>query len=447
MAESRGGSPKNSNLRGRAEQKMKEGTAQSAGGSRVTEHELIHELEVHQLELEMQNEELRRAHLELEISRAKYFSLFDLAPVGYFTISEKGIILEANLTGAAMLGVARWDLINRRFTAWVSEDSHQSVYAHRKQVFASRTAEACEVKLRRADGTVFHAQLTSEVGRDPDGDLTQCRTAVVDITDRRRILDDLEVANEELKCSNIELERFAHMASHDLREPLRTVSCFMQLLKKRYKGRLGADADEFIGYAVDGARRMEALVEGLLHYSHAGALHIRLEPADCGTILEETLFNLKAAIEESRAEIKHDSLPRIMADKDQIVSVFQNLIGNAIKFRGLERPRVHISAARDDGEWVFSMRDNGIGIDPECKDRIFLVSQRLNPDDTYPGTGMGLAICMKIIKRHGGRIWVESKPGKGSTFYFTLPVMPEVAPPQLTDDAAAPQTSTAPDFS
>lgn len=201
------------------------------------------------------------------------------------------------------------------------------------------------------------------------------------------------------------------------------VASYTQLLAKRYKGKLDTDADEFIGYAVDGANRMQRLINDALAYSRVTTQGHGFELMDCHALLEEVLDDLRLAVDESRAAVTHDVQLTVMADRGQLGQVFQNLIGNAIKFRGQEPPWVHISAMRKDAAWQFAIRDNGIGIDPQYADRIFVVFQRLHTKDEYPGTGIGLAICKKIIERHGGRIWVESQLGKGATFYFTLPAV------------------------
>jgi light-regulated signal transduction histidine kinase (bacteriophytochrome) len=242
-----------------------------------------------------------------------------------------------------------------------------------------------------------------------------------EIEERKRAEEALKQKTEALARSNQELEQFAYVASHDLQEPLRMVTSYVQLLARRYQNRLDSDAEEFINFAVDGATRMHILINDLLAYSRVGTQGKSFEPTNCETILQQSLDNLKMTMEETGAVVTHDSLPTVMADDLQLGQLFQNLIGNAIKFHGEERPSVHVSVRPDGNQWVFSVRDNGIGIAPELTERIFLIFQRLHGNEKYPGTGIGLAVCKKIVECHGGRIWVESALGKGATFYFTLP--------------------------
>jgi len=244
---------------------------------------------------------------------------------------------------------------------------------------------------------------------------------VKEIAERKLAMAALATKDEELQRSNAELEQFAYVASHDLQEPLRMVGSYTQLLARRYQGKLDADADEFIAFAVDGVTRMQGLINDLLQYSRVGTRGRTPEPTDSGTVLDRALLNLKLAIEDNRASVTSDPLPVVLADDRQLEQLFQNLIGNAVKYHGDEPPRVHISAQRSDGTWTFAVKDNGIGIEPQYYGRIFQIFQRLHTRQEYSGTGIGLAVCKKIVERHGGRIWVESEPGKGSTFMFTLP--------------------------
>ncbi len=241
------------------------------------------------------------------------------------------------------------------------------------------------------------------------------------------ILEDLdaekrkvEAANQELARSNAELEQFAYVASHDLQEPLRMVSSYTQLLETRYGDTLDDKAKKYIFYAVDGARRMQGLINDLLTYSRVGTRAQPLERTDSHAALGEAIRNLSSALAETGALVTNGDLPLVLADRSQLVQLFQNLLGNAVKFHGLESPRVHVSAEARGDEWVFRVQDNGIGIPAQHFERIFVIFQRLHTREEFPGTGIGLALCKRVVERHGGRIWVESEPGVGSSFYFSL---------------------------
>jgi light-regulated signal transduction histidine kinase (bacteriophytochrome) len=257
--------------------------------------------------------------------------------------------------------------------------------------------------------------------RDQQGSPTGIIGYAIDITARKQAEETLRYQAAELQRSNEELQQFAYVASHDLQEPLRMVTSYMQLLAQRYQGTLDAEAEEFIGYAVEGARRMKSLIDDLLAYSRVGTRREPFVPVDCKEVLQQTLQDLRFAIEESEAVITYDPLPVVRASKLEFALLLQNLLSNALKFRTAESPRIHLSAQQRSIEWLFSVQDNGIGIDPQHAERIFVIFQRLHTRQEYPGTGLGLAICKKIVDRHGGRMWVESTPGQGATFFFTLP--------------------------
>ncbi|MDA8164506.1 MAG: response regulator [Desulfobacteraceae bacterium] len=242
------------------------------------------------------------------------------------------------------------------------------------------------------------------------------------LAERQRADAERERLLADLARSNQELEQFAYIASHDLQTPLRAVSGFLDLLSRRYHGRLGREADEFIAYAVDGARRMHQLIEDILAYSRVGTRGTPFAPVDCGKALARALANLRPEIGESGGEIEKGELPTVSGDESQLVQLFQNLVGNALKYRKeSEPPRIRVTAIPGPEEFLFAVEDNGIGLEPRFAERIFQIFQRLHTSGEYSGTGIGLAICKKIVERHGGRIWVESEPGQGATFRFTLP--------------------------
>jgi len=287
---------------------------------------------------------------------------------------------------------------------------------------------AAEVRLRQA-----HDELEQRV-RERTAELrAQNQQLEREIRDRRLAEARLARQTEELKRSNADLEQFAYVASHDLQEPLRMVASYAQLLARRYRGKLDGDADDFIGFVVDGALRMQQLINDLLTFSRVGTRGKAFAPTDCTAVVQRVLGNLHVAIAESGATVSCGPLPTLQADDVQLGQLLQNLISNAIKFRRDDPPQVNVTARHADSAWVFSVADNGIGIAPKYAERIFVIFQRLHTKADYPGTGIGLAICKKIVERHGGRIWLESQPGAGSTFHFTLPEREEIAheqPPQ-----------------
>ena len=384
----------------------------------------LHELRVHQIELEMQNEELRRAQVELDGMSARYFDLYDLAPVGYCTISEKGQIQEANFTASTLLGVARGALIKQPLTRFILPEDQDIYYMYSKPLIETGAPQVYELRMVKTGAAPFWARLEETRAQDADGAML-CRVTLSDITERKNAEEALVKKSEDLARSNADLAQFAYIASHDLQEPLRTITRFVQLLEKRYHGRLDPDADEFIGFIVSGTKRMHQIINDLLEYSRvntgSGPQHIiQIDGA-----IQIAKQNLKYVLEDSNGTVIYGEMPSVFVDEPQVIQLFQNLIGNALKFHGEEAPRVEISAVRKENDWIFSVRDNGIGIDPKYEDRIFEIFQRLHTNEEYSGTGIGLAIAKKIVERHGGRIWVESELGKGSSFNFTLPMQAE----------------------
>jgi PAS domain S-box-containing protein len=278
-----------------------------------------------------------------------------------------------------------------------------------------------EYRFLHKNGTYHWLHDDSRLVRDSAGNPHEIIGSLLDITNRKQDERRLAQTVEQLKNSNTELEHFAYVASHDLQEPLRIVSSFAQLLARRYQGKLEAEGQEFIAYIVDGANRMQELIKDLLTYSRVATRGNSFAPVNSEIALKEAIANIQTAVEECNAVITYDPLPTVVADTIQLVQVFQNLISNALKFRQDEPPRVHVHSEENGGEWLFAIRDNGIGMDMQYADRVFAIFQRLHSHQKYPGTGIGLAICKKAVERTKGRIWFESQLGKGTTFYFTLP--------------------------
>jgi PAS domain S-box-containing protein len=371
-------------------------------------------------ELDRITAEIRR----LQATEAQASGLLDAAPDTIITIDAAGCMVLVNVQAETMFGYQREELLGKPIELLLPEQFRSRHVDHRADYNEHPRTRPMGIGMtllgRRRDGTEFPVEISLSPLRAAEGGLLV--TAIVrDITDRKEADERLKQQAEELARSNAELEQFAYVASHDLQEPLRMVASYTQLLARRYRGKLDEDADEFIRYAVDGATRMQALIQDLLIYSRVGTRGKEFGLVETEAAFDRAVAVLAPAIAESGAVVTHDPLPKVRADDGQLVQLFQNLIGNAVKFRGSAAPRVHAAAVERDREWVFSIQDNGIGIEPQYVDRIFVIFQRLHGHGEFPGTGIGLAICKKIVERHGGRIWVESQAGRGSTFGFTLP--------------------------
>ncbi len=352
----------------------------------------------------------------------QFEALLESAPDAIVIVDRQGRIAIVNRQVEEMFGYKRDELLAQPVEMLIPERFRGRHVRDRDDYIASPSTRpmgaGLELHARRKNGTEFPVEISLSPLQAPDGMLV---TSIIrDVTDRKRVEEQLRQTAADLESSNAELEQFAYVASHDLQEPLRMVASYTQMLARRYQGKLDADADEFIEYAVDGARRMQALINDLLAYSRVGTRRRAFEPTDTGAVVDQVIADLNVAIGEEGATVTRGPLPLVMGDPVQLGQLFQNLISNAIKFRGERPPEVRITAERDDDTWRFAVADNGIGIDADYADRIFVIFQRLHTRSEYPGTGIGLAICKKIVERHGGRIWVDGRPGKGTTFHLTI---------------------------
>jgi len=372
--------------------------------------------------LQKEIRERRRVEGALRESEEKYRTILENIEDGYYESDLTGNLTFFNDSICRIWQYPREELLGLNNRQYMDrENARKAFQAYHKVYQSGEPGRVGDYEIIRKDGTRRCIEASISLRKDSSGKPIGFRGIIRDVTERKEAEEVLRVKTEELARSNRDLEQFAYVASHDLQEPLRMVTSYVQLLARRYNGKLDSEADEFINFAMDGSIRMRKLINDLLTYSRVKTKGKALEPTDCESVLSQSLDNLKVAVEENGALVTHDSLPTVMADNPQLVELFQNLIGNAIKFRGSEPPCIHVSAGRNGKGWVFSVRDNGIGIASEYSKRIFIIFQRLHSREKYAGTGIGLAICQKIVERHGGRIWVESEVGKGATFYFTLP--------------------------
>lgn len=352
-----------------------------------------------------------------------FLQLWELASDALLLVDDRGQIVLANREIERLFGYPRAELLGRSIEILVPARFRSRHAGHRADFFANPRSRPMGTGLElfglRKDGSEFPVDINLSVLTTEEGILV--KAAIRDVSERKKTQERLRHFAEELQRSNLELQQFAYVASHDLQEPLRAVATFCEMLQRRYQGKLDADADQWLGFVIGGARRMQALVQDLLAYSRLENRGQPLALVACGEVVQKAVSALQTAITDSGASVTCGDLPAVRGDASQLVQLFQNLIGNAIKFRGPEPPRVRISATRQSENWLFAVHDNGIGIDPKFHERIFEIFKRLHTADRYPGTGIGLAICRKVVARHGGRIWVESELGKGGTFCFTMP--------------------------
>jgi len=370
--------------------------------------ELISELRSHQSKLEMQKKELQ--------------SILDSSRSYIFYKDKENRFLQVNKAYADILGMSKDKLAGKSLFDIFPKEQAENYWKDDKQVIRSAKPKLDIIEPMNIKNGIRYLKTDKIPYHDDNGNIIGIIGFADDITRRKKAEEKLEFIMNDLKRSNKELEQFAYVSSHDLKEPLRMITSFLQLLQKRYSADLDDDANDFINFAVEGAKRLDIMINDLLEYSRIGSKEREFEYLQSENILETVLTNLKTSIEDNNVIIIHDQLPLIYSNNQQMVQLLQNLISNAIKYRSKEDPKIHISADLLDDEYVFSVKDNGIGIDQKHLEKIFTIFQRLHSRDEYEGTGIGLAISQKIVQQHGGQIWAESEPGKGTTFYFTIPI-------------------------
>ena len=429
------------NLRKRAEESLKSEPDRPDDMCLEEAKSLVHELRVHQVELEMQNEELRRVQNDLEISRSRYADLYDFAPVGYLTLDRNGQIFDLNLTAARQLGIDRGHLVNKHFQYFVFQPDKKGFLSHLNEVFDKRERQIFEVRLSPKDAEQFYTRLESIYVEGEDG-AGLCRTNMSDITLRKRAEQVLQDAHDELErrvdertselgqavakleSMNLELQEFAFIASHDLQEPLRKIQAFGSMLIRQHKESLNPEGQDYMERITKAANRMSELLRSLLDYSRTGTHLLNYSRISLTEVARDAASDLELLIHKANGSVAIGELPTVDADAALLRQLFQNIIANSIKYRKeTEPPIVKIYGSIADSVCQVFIEDSGIGLDECYSHKIFKPFERLHGKNSlYSGTGMGLAICRKIVKRHGGEITVSSIPGQGSTFIVTLPI-------------------------
>lgn len=419
MTRKKSNAPALSDIRRYAEERV--GQMNGASLSKVDIEKLVDELKVHQAELEIQNEELVNAMTAMEELRDRYVTLYDFAPVGYFNMNEKGIIAEANLAGAGLLGANRQDLIGRPLSRYILPDSQEAFYLYVKKVMQSGEKEVCELELKKENGAGFTAILEgSAIGQEGS---IGFRVAVIDISDRKKTEDALRVQTSQLEEANKNIEAFAYSVSHDLRAPIRAMDGFTTMILKEHGSSMEGELRRKFGVVLENTKLMSSLIDALLDFSRLSRREISRSEVDMKENFESVWGELKAQHSGRDIEFILGGMPSVFGDRALLRQVVYNLLANAIKFTDRKDGKAVIKTGgyRKGEDVVFFVSDNGAGFDMKYYDKLFGVFQRLHSAKEFEGTGIGLAIVQNVIHRHGGKVWAEGETGKGATFYFSLP--------------------------
>ncbi len=417
------------NFRGKADQSPEDLKDLSPEETR----RVLYELQVHQIELKMQNDELRRSQDELAVSKARYFDLYDLAPVGYFTVSEQGLILEANLTGCDLLGIVRSAISKQMFPMFILTEDQDIFFLKRKLIFETEKPLAYELRMIRPDGTVFWARLDTLAAKEASG-APVARIVMIDVTERKKNEEMIEKMNaeleervkqrtEELATAVEELGAFTYSVSHDLKAPLRAITGFANILTEECAPQFDENGRRLIGVITEHVEKMGQLIDGLLKLCHLGKQAMEVVDIDMTALVQSVCQEVKEGLSPDRSvEVVVKPLPSARADLMLVKQIFTNLILNAMKFSaGKEKAVVEIGSYDEGREHVYYVKDNGVGFDMRYEDKLFGIFQRLHAQDKFAGTGIGLAIVSSAVRRHGGMVWAQGVVDQGATFYFVLP--------------------------
>jgi PAS domain S-box-containing protein len=423
-------------LRRKAEELEKIVTQGSKSLSTLSPEEIqttLHELRVHQIELEMQNEELRLIQEELDISRERYFDLYDLAPIGYCTLNESGMILEANLTISTQLGVNRQYLVKKPLSQFVLEEDQPLYYQFRKQLRETKNSQELEIRILKSDKTTFWAQLSAIISKESENSPTY-RIVLLDISERKRaqfaiksLNDELEnrvkVRTTDLENSNNAMKSFSYTVSHDLRAPLRAIDGFSAILASKFEDQLGSEGTRLLEVIRDNAKRMNQLIIDLLDLAKATNFELKKCIIDMNQLVNAIYQESVAETDRAGIAFIVHPLLNCFGDPHLLSQVWTNLIGNAVKFsRKKGNTTIQIQSYEEADQVVYSIKDNGVGFNPAYQKKLFEAFQRLHSDEEYEGTGIGLVLVDRIILRHGGKVWAKGIDGEGATFYFSLPI-------------------------